>query len=772
MGYKAGKFPDELHLESVSRSIAEVAFELYLCDLEFGRIISVVEDAELRYGMAVGETIGIWQALLQKNRGSWRREKIDVFIANHMNEKGIADRLQSIETKRSSPIRSGAIMREEVPIRKPVDSIGMQYDSSLHVSRYPGAGAVSRVQEIRMRDRLYFTTDSLRVEEATKMPANTIGQYDPSMHKSRYPNAAVVDKVQGARKKDRSSFTPNPIGIENQYSRQDSDEWMYDDNSSKPGQGIVADESVSQMPALTKDATYITEGPEKQTWAPSTERITGNDTPYGFEDKDRTGIGHGTELKKPPIGIDVNRPPGYGSDYSGKANAKRDHFDNPLYGSTFKIMHPPENDELYGNTGTSSTTIGDATYRGAYSHVSRTASSKKEEDLYANVGVSSSTKPGDATYGESFSYASVTASSKKGEDLYANLRGSSSTEHEGVTYGERYSYASVTASSKKDEDLYANVKPGSVYTPNATSPYATDPYPPITAISNMPGSQMYRSGIHVSPPVSDPSSQIGYQSQGTSGNKLDSFGYVKAKLPPIDVSSAQGSRGTNRERSNSKKEGYENVAIDSMTAGRISNTSMYVDTGMSGTPYENHAYASYKKLNAGNIGDADYIKPFARGYSDPRRQCDSANSGFGQQFGKVDVAAQGSHAAQMPSLIDDKGIPGVRDVPRNDVSEKEDIDRRVAESMNRARQTQIANDYLRHENVLPDVYGKSGDQYSQKYTSMSSRTSAYPSKVESEPVLGTYIGEAGRYYKADDSPELSALSDRPINQIPDLYSQQ
>ena len=725
MGYKAGKFPDELHLESVSRSIAEVAFELYLCDLEFGRIISVVEDAELRYGMAVGETIGIWQALLQKSRGTWRRETIDVFLANHMNEKGVADRLQSNEAKRMSPIGSAAIMREEVPAKKPVDSIGMQYDSLLYVSGYPGAGTVSRVQEIQMKDRSDFTTDSVRVEEATKMPSDAMGmQYDPSMHVSQYSKAAAVSKVQGARMKDRSSFTPNPVGMESQYFREDSEEWMYGESSSKPRQEIFANESASQISALAKDATYISEGSEKQIWAQSIDRSTGNDTPYGFEGKDRTGIGRGTEHWKPSVGIYANRPPGYSSHYNDKANAKRDDFDNPLYGSTFKIKLPPENDELYGNTGTSSTTLGDATYRGAHSHVFRTASYEKEEDLHANVGVSSSTKPGD------------------------------------VTYGESYSYASVPAKSKTDEDLYANVRPGS-----ATAPYATDPYPPITASSKMSASHIYRSENRISAQVSDPSSQIGYQSQGTSGNELDSFCDVKAKLPPKDVSSAQSfdNRSTNRERSNSKKEGYENVAIDSMTAGRISNTSRYEDTRMSGTPYENHVYASYKKLNAGKIGGADYVKPFASGYSDPRRQCNSSSSGSGQQFDKVDVAAQGSHAAQTPSLIDDKSIPGVRDVPRSDALDQYEIDRRVAESTNRARLAQRANDYARHENVLPDVYGK--------YASMSSPPSAYPSKMEREPVPRTYIGEDGRYSKANERPEPSALSDRPTSQIPHLYSQ-
>ena len=83
MGYHNVDSNDEMILSKVSRMIYLVCFELYLGQLEFDRIIAVLEFASDTFGLKDAETIKLWSQFIQPKKSVWCQRDCEQFIRNH-----------------------------------------------------------------------------------------------------------------------------------------------------------------------------------------------------------------------------------------------------------------------------------------------------------------------------------------------------------------------------------------------------------------------------------------------------------------------------------------------------------------------------------------------------------------------------------------------------------------------------------------------------------------------------------------------------------------
>ena len=115
MGYQLDESKDELVLARVSRSIYDVCFELFLCQLEIDRIIAALEFASNTCKLQNAETIEIWDQFVQSNQSIWRQIDFEKYVQSYIEERNLKQSLPSKSKARKLPASPKAV-KSDIPV--------------------------------------------------------------------------------------------------------------------------------------------------------------------------------------------------------------------------------------------------------------------------------------------------------------------------------------------------------------------------------------------------------------------------------------------------------------------------------------------------------------------------------------------------------------------------------------------------------------------------------------------------------------------------------
>lgn len=113
MGYKHAASPDEMILQKVSNTLLEVCFDIIMCQVEFDRLMSILDFASDQFGMSDIATIQLWEQFFHSNRCVWSEKDFQQYLQKHVKkqiqrlpDKALKDTAMAYRVRQPSPVRN------------------------------------------------------------------------------------------------------------------------------------------------------------------------------------------------------------------------------------------------------------------------------------------------------------------------------------------------------------------------------------------------------------------------------------------------------------------------------------------------------------------------------------------------------------------------------------------------------------------------------------------------------------------------------------------